>query len=255
MRSIIFCLGCIGAFLFTTLLAASYVRPMFVETIALEIVRHEVEKRVGKKLEAIDGSKLTQLAERISRRNATEIETARNKLKAELPKKIAAVVAEMGNASCECRKFVEEAATAHFKSTISNLANINERLTSLIRTKYMEVAHSLTREFRIFTSANAIVFALLAITAVLRKSAKVHLILPAVILIGASIFVGALYIFKQDWLHAILFDDYVWLWYFGYLAIAIAFLADVLLNRGRISTRIVNISANILRSAVQISPC
>lgn len=255
MRKIIISVGLLGAILFGVALIASYVRPLFVESMAREIIRHEVEKRVGEKISSLSGGKLAELAEKIARKNALEIDAVKRKLRDDLPKKIAAIVAEMGNPSCDCRKWVEHAISDGFESKILNLGMVNEHLASLIRAKYMDVSHSLTSEFRVFTTAHALVFALLAISAFFRRNAGVQLLLPTIVLLGASIIVGGFYLFGQNWLHTILFSDYVGLWYFAYLAAAIAFLSDVVFNRAKISTRIINMVSSAIGGAFAVTPC
>jgi hypothetical protein len=124
-----------------------------------------------------------------------------------------------------------------------------------IRTKYMETAEALTREFRIFTGANAAMFALLGLTTRWRKRAGAQLLLPAAVLIGAAAVVGGLYLFSQNWLHTVVFAEYVGLGYFAYLALAVALLADIAFNRARVTTEIVNAILNVLGSAVTVVPC
>jgi hypothetical protein len=65
----------------------------------------------------------------------------------------------------------------------------------------------------------------------LRKRAGLQLVLPTVVLLGAAGLAGYLYLFNQDWLHTIIFSEYVGLGYFVYLALAVALLTDVLFNR------------------------
>ena len=255
MRKIIISVGLIGAILFGASLVASYVRLLFVESAAREIIRHEVEKRVGEKISSLGGGKLAELAAKIAQKNAIEIEAAKRRLQENLPKKIAAIIAEMGDPSCECRKWVERTIADNFESNILHLGSVNEHLASLIREKYRDVSQSLTREFRIFTGANALAFSLLAITAIFRRSAGVQLLLPTIVLLGASVIVGGFYLFGQNWLHTIIFGDYVGLWYFGYLATAVAFLADIVFNRAKLSTKIINIVLSVIGAAFTVTRC
>ena len=119
----------------------------------------------------------------------------------------------------------------------------------------LKTAQALTREFRIFTGANAALFMLLALTTLARRRATLQLALPALVLIGAAGIVAFFYLFSQDWLHAIVFADYVGLGYFVYLAICIALLADILLNHARFTTRAVNLSLDAIGSAAHVLPC
>jgi hypothetical protein len=113
-------------------------------------------------------------------------------------------------------------------------------LTYLIQTKYIEVVAALTREFRIFTGANAVVFGLLAAIAYFRPKKTSHLVLPTIILIGSTVLAGGIYIFAQDWIHTIVFSDYIGFAYFLYLGLTVAFMTDIFINRGRVSARIID---------------
>jgi hypothetical protein len=255
MRILILITALVSVTLFGSGFILSYVNPTFVESIARKVIRIEVERRVGERLTALENNKIVKFAERLSGRNAMEIADLKRKMAEGLPQKVAAVAAEMRNVDCECRKAIEKTITGIFEDRVAGLSHLNERLGLLIRTKYMEVAESLTREFRIFTGANTIMFAFLGITAALRRGAGLQLVLPTIVLLGAAGIVGYLYLFNQDWLHAILFGDYVGLGYFTYLGAATACLADIAFNRARVTTRIVNAALNAVGSAITAVPC
>jgi hypothetical protein len=255
MRQLIASLSVLGILLFGSGFVLSFVNPAFVESVAREVIRIEVEHRVGEKTEDLRGTKLAALAERLSGRNAAEIEELKKRLAADLPQKVAGAVAQMRNMDCECRKAIERGMTGILDGRVSDIGRLNERLSVFIRTKYIEVAEALTREFRIFTGANAFVFALLGLTVLVRKRATLQLALPAAVLVVAATVVAALYLFNQNWLHTVLYGDYVGLWYVAYLGLAIAGLADVVFNRARVTTRVVNRLLDFVGSALQAVPC
>jgi hypothetical protein len=255
MRQLIASLSVLGILLFGSGFVLSFVNPAFVESVAREVIRIEVEHRVGEKTEDLRGTKLAALAERLSGRNAAEIEELKKRLAADLPQKVAGAVAQMRNLDCECRKAIERGMTGILDGRVSDIGRLNERLSVFIRTKYIEVAEALTREFRIFTGANAFVFALLGLTVLVRKRATLQLALPAAVLVVAATVVAVLYLFNQNWLHTVLYGDYVGLWYVAYLGLAIAGLADVVFNRARVTTRVVNRLLDFVGSALQAVPC
>ena len=255
MRALVTIISVLGVLLFGSGFVLSYVNPVFVESVARDIVRLEVERRVGKGLDSLEGSKIVSIAERISGRNAAEVQEIKRKLVEGIPQKVAAAAAQLRNPNCPCRKAIERSMIGIYEGRIADLIELNERLSLLIRTKYMEVSASLTREFRIFSGANALVVSLLGLTTLFRKRAALQLLLPTLVLLGAAAMVAYLYVFKQDWLHTVVFAEYVGLGYFAYLAAAIAFLADIAFNRARICTRIVNASLNVVGAAVQAVPC
>ncbi|HYO76390.1 MAG TPA: hypothetical protein VE010_08005 [Thermoanaerobaculia bacterium] len=218
-------------------------------------MRREVEARVQKRIATLSESWLAERAWRLAGRNDRATAEAKRKLSENLPQKIAAVVAEMQESDCECRKFVADAASTFLKVELFSRTAVSQTLGRLIRTKYAEVVDALLREFRIFTAANALMFLLLGVTTHFRRRAGLQLLLPAIVLIGAATLVGTLYLFGQDWLHTILFSDYVGLGYFAYLAAAIVLLLDVVFNHARVTTEILNALFNILGVAIQAVPC
>ena len=255
MRIFIGITSIVGALVFGFAIVLSYVNPAFVESIAREVVRIEVERRVGERLNSLEGSKIAELAKRASGKNASEIAELKRKIAEGVPRKVAEIATEMRNPDCPCRKAIEKTVADIFEDRTLELSRLNERLALLVRTKYMEVAGALTREFRIFSGANALVFALLGVTVLIRKRAQLQLALPAVVLVGAAGLVGYLYVFNQNWLHSVLFGEYVGLAYFGYLALAVALLCDIVFNRARVTTKLINAALQVVGSAMQAVPC
>ncbi|EJL86916.1 hypothetical protein PMI15_01255 [Polaromonas sp. CF318] len=255
MRVFINIIAFAGLALFGCAFIASYANPGLVEALARDAIRSEVERRVSERIDALDGGRLAEMAKGLSGKNSLELAELKRKLAEGLPQKVAAIAAQMGNIDCECRKAIEKSMTGILERRVADLARVNERLELLIRTQYMGVAESLTREFRIFTGANALVFSLLAFAALLRRRAGLQLVLPTAVLLGAAGLVGYLYLFHQNWLHTILFSDYVGFGYFIYLALAVALLTDIVFNRARVTTRLLNAMFSAVGSTLQAVPC
>lgn len=251
VRTLLLLLSTVGTMLFGVALGTSLLNPGYVEETAQEMIRRQVEKVVHEKIAALDEKYLSAKAGALINRYAEEAERARWQLKEKAPEKIATVISEMRNLDCECRKKVENHFREGFELQISMAVQAQERLTSLIRTKYMETAEKLTREFRIFTGINALVFALLGIAAFLKQSAGRHLLLPALVLMLASAVTGYLYLFNQNWLHTILFSDYVGFTFILYLSMVFAFFCDISFNRARVTTKLLG----SVGSSIQVLPC
>jgi hypothetical protein len=251
IRTLLLIVSALGTVLFGAAFGTSLLNPGYVEDIAKDIIRRQVEKKVHEKIDTLDEKFLSTKAGALIKKHAEEAEAARQKIKEKVPERIAAVIAEMRNLDCECRKKIENHFREGFEFRIAAASQAQERLTSLIRTKYMEIAAKLTREFRIFTGTNALIFALLGIAAMFKQDAGRHLLLPALVLIVASAITGYLYLFNQNWLHTILFSDYVGLTYIIYLSIVFAFLCDVSFNRARVTTRLLS----SVGGSIQVLPC
>ena len=233
LRGTVFTLGLAGALLFGGAWLTSLIAPQWVEQIGRELVRQEVERRVGEKLDVLDRSTLVGLARRLGGEQAQRAERAARQLRDQLPAKVAEVTAHMRQLDCECRRQIERRLEEGLLRDLADATRLQQRVEGMIRTQYMDTADQLVREFRIFTGANALVFALLAIAVVVRRRATWHLLPAAAVFVLAAGVTAYLYLFNQNWLHTVVFSDYVGWAYFGYLGVAALLLGDVLLNRAR----------------------
>jgi hypothetical protein len=252
LRILVATLGLAGALLFGAAFAVSYARPDVVEETAAKMVRAEVERGVREQGAALAGGPAAAIAAGIAQRNEAEIAQLRTLLADSLHAKVARISAEMRDPDCACRE-TGAAGTLDWRTLAQSQAG--ERLAALIRAKYMDVAASLMREFRIVTAANTLVLLMLGIAVVVRRDARLHLLPPALILATAAAGTGYAYLFGQDWLHTIVFSDYVGFAYFAYLGIAAVFLGDVTLNRGRVSAQVINVGADAVGSTLTVLPC
>ena len=249
-------LGAFGAALFTALFAASFVDPLFVEGLAKEVIRIEVQKRVEERIEAIDQKYLMEKGKRLIEIENAKIAAFKEQARQGVPKRVSAVLEQMRDASCKCRQLAD-LGESYFKfdGRIAQAREVIAHLDGLIRAKYMETAAQLTREFRIFTGSNALVFALLALAVFVKKKAGVHLVPAAgLLLVGAAVTAG-FYLFNQDWLHTIVFSQYVGLAYLGYLAVALVLFADIVFNRARGTALALNVMGSVVGAAVSVLPC
>lgn len=180
---------------------------------------------------------------------------AQESFRKDVPRRVANVVADMLNADCECRKRLVQYAQKSAAEQLSSFALVREKLVTLIETAYASVTQSLMREFRIFTASNALAFVLLGIVTLVRRRAGLQLALPAVVLVGAVVISGSLYLFGQNWLHTIVFAQYVGLAYCAYLAGVALLLADIFFNRARATTRIMQLVLDAIGSAATAVPC
>jgi hypothetical protein len=254
-RILLLGISCVGTALFSAAFFTSILNPGYVEEVAKDIIRLQVEKKVNEKIDSLDAKFLSSKAASLMKRQVDEIEIAKRLLKEKAPALIASVIAEMRNLDCECRTKIEKTIRDGIEFHIAAAAQAQDQLTAIIRTKYMEVAEKLIREFRIFTGTNALVFALLGIGAFLKRGAGIHLIPPALVMVVAAAITGYLYIFNQDWLHTILFSNYVGFTYVGYLSIVFAILCDILFNRAKVTTEVLNATFQAIGSSLQVVPC
>ena len=245
----------VGAIFFGGAFALSLLDPLLVERAARQIVRHEVEHRVGEKVDTFSNSRIAGMAQKALQKTDIDIDHTRQVIRIELPRKVADVVADMLNADCECRKRLIERAQRGESERLSSLVQLRERLVSLIEGAYASVTAHLMREFRIFTASNAVSFVVLGLLMHRRRKATLQLLLPALVLVGAVAVTGGLYLFNQNWLGTVVFGEYIGLGYTFYLAAVALLLTDVVFNRTRVTTRLVNLVFQAVGSAATVTPC
>jgi hypothetical protein len=248
-------LGLLGAAVFAGIFVLSFLKPLLIERAAREVVRIEVERRVGEKIDSLSGTRIIGLAQRALKRTDAAMELSLQAIRQGVPRKVADIIANMLDADCQCRKRLAEYARNWHVAQLSSLRQARETLVTLIESAYASVTSNLMRELRIFTASNATAFALLALIMLIRRAATLQLFLVGLVLVGAVTVTGSLYLFNQNWLHTILFGEYVGMAYAAYLAGVSLLFADVLFNRARVTTEIANLALEAVGSAVRAVPC
>ncbi|NRF72141.1 hypothetical protein HLB44_34670 [Aquincola sp. S2] len=117
-----------GALLFGLLLVVSFAHPLLIERAAREVVRIEVERRVGEKVEALSNARIVVLAQKALGRTDAEIEAEQRRLAADVPARVANALADLLNADCECRKRLVDAARKSQDERLKSLGQVRERL-------------------------------------------------------------------------------------------------------------------------------
>lgn len=225
------------------------------EGAARAIVHAELQRRVDARVRAMDDGAIGALVRLAAAREAEQVAAMRARLREGIDRHVAAVAEEMRDPACACRITAALAARNGEDWRTALVGGAEARLTAMIRAQYLDVAARLMCEFRVFTAANALVLLFLGIAVAARRNARVHLLPPAVILTTGAAVTAYLYLFAQDWLHTILYGDYVGLAYVPVLGAASLFLADILLNRARVTARTINAVAHVFGGAAAALPC
>ena len=89
----------------------------------------------------------------------------------------------------------------------------------------------------------------------LKPKAISHLFVPGALLTGSTLVCSYFYIFRQNWLLTIIYNDYLGFTYLGYVFVVFLFLCDIVFNRARVTTEIINGILNAVGSAASVAPC
>ena len=251
--------GFTGFLLFGISLWFTFGVPGYVEVIAKDFIKEKVEEKIYEKIETLSlgskNNKLVQLAGKLLKNHEVEIEVLKTKLKSKTNEKLATVIAEMRDLSCECREIHAQRIKNNYIYKIASLKAANEKLADFMKTKYMEVVDNLKVDLRIFTGSNAVIFLFLILLSFLKPKAISHLFLPGVLLFSSTIICSYFYLFEQNWFFTLIYNDFLGYGYLGYVGVLFLFLCDIAFNKGKITGEIINIILNSLGSVASVSPC
>lgn len=252
-------IGVIGAAIFLTFFAFTYSVPGWVEDFAADYIESQAQERIDTSIDSIrppesDGA-LARLAQSMYERNEAKIEQSKANLKSKVHEQWAAALATVRDLDCECREKWEDWFESGFNTNIVLLQAANEQISSFIHSTYMDVATELKSDIRIFTASNAAVFILLLLVSFLKPQAMMHLFIPGVLLAISTLICSYFYIFEQNWLLTIIHNSYLGFVYLAWLGVVFLFLCDIVFNRGRVTTEILNAFFNAIGSALSAVPC
>jgi hypothetical protein len=235
LRKALLTISLLGVLVFGGVLIVSFVAPLAVEQAAREVIRIEVERRVGERVDALSNNRLAGLASKALEKTTADADRVERELREQLPQRVVRAVADMLNADCECRKRLEERARQSHEGKLGTLRQAEARLSEWIEQAYAHTRDQLLRELRIFTAVNAVLFTLLGLLSLWKRASAMQLALIAVTLLGASAVAGGTYLFNQNWMHTLVFSSYVGWGYAIYLAAVTALFSDIAFNKGQVT--------------------
>lgn len=251
--------GLLGVFLFGTAFWFTYGVPGFVEDAAKDFIKNRIEEETKEKIDSITlaakDSKLGQIAQKLLKKQEDDIANLKAQLEAQIHEKIASVIAEMRDLDCECRKKYAQLIKRNIELHIASLQSVNEKLLDFMKTKYMEIVQKLSLDLRIFTGSNLVIFLLLLLVSFLKPKAIAHLFLPGVLLFVSTLICSYFYLFEQNWFFTIIYNDYLGFGYLAYVVLLFGIFCDIVFNRARITTEIINAILNAIGSALSVAPC
>ena len=175
--------------------------------------------------------------------------------KQKLHEKVIAVVAKMQQWDCECREKYGRIAKGFLDGQIAKLSESVDRLQEFMQYKYMDIVQNLVKDFRIFTGSNLLVVSLLLLLLFIKPRANLQIGLLVGLTALSTLLTSYLYIFKQNWFFIIIYNDFVGYAYLAYLGVIFFFLWDILFNKARVTTEIVNAILQVIGSSFSAVSC
>ena len=240
---------------FGTLFSITFVSPELIETSAKGFVKYQVEKEVRIKHQSIVQSTAAESAMKIAGKLGVEVEEIQDKLDSNLPEKVAIILASLCGYDCEKKKSITRSITSNYHDRIKSIQIAQDTLGDIIKGKYLEIIGNLQKDLRIFLGANLLMFFILIAVSFAKPQVVTHLFLPGILLLTATVLSSSIYIFGQDWFFTILYNDYMGFGYLAYIAVIFGFLLDIVLNKARATSQLINMIVNAVGSASSVGPC
>ena len=256
------CFGLVGILIFLPLFVLTFIKPNLVESSARFFIESELRASVDEKIEAFrlpEQNKLESIlgakAQELSKETEQRLEQIRIKLKEDMPSILADELARLRNLNCECRNKIEQNIRDTLQSRIVSLERTRSKIVDFSHAKYMDIVRNLTSDVRIFLAVNSVVFLLLLFASLMRPTAVRHLFFPGALMVVSTIVCSYFYLFEQNWIYSIIFNDYTGFAYLTYLLFVFAMLCDIVFNRARITTEFLNGCLQSVGAAASLVSC
>ena len=252
LRKGLLTISLLGALFSGAGLAVTFIDERKFEDLTRQLVTWQVEREIRDlvTLPPVDeGGALAALRSRMT----DSIEFSERLLGSDLPERIAETIAEL----CVCDLDYEDRAERErrFNEAKDNFAAIIRNglaggiayarikigtLDDLIAGYYVNTVEGLKRDLRIFFGSNLVLYTVVGF-GVLFSGLGNALVIPALLLFTGTVISSGLYLFGQNWLATILFNDWTGFAYLAWVAFITLFLADVFLNRARVTLRLLSL--------------
>jgi len=254
--------GLAGVFLFLPLFLFTFSDPQFIEKSGKAFIEWKLIKEANKKIDSTQlpqSKKIEKLfgnkVKKLHQETEKKLEVFKKQLKDDVPKIIMTQIAKMSDISCECRAKWEERLHSSLKFNIVSIEKAKEKLAYFAQAKYMKIVEKLTLDVRVFLGANVLIFLFLLLASFLKPKATEHLFLPSILMLISTVICSYFYLFEQNWFYTIVYNSYTGFGYVAYLTIVFTILCDIVFNKARITTEIINQLLNVVSSAFRVTPC
>lgn len=255
-------LGILGIIIFVPLFLFTFTDPQIVEKSGKSFIEWKLQTETDKKIDSISLPEPTKFenllgakARELRAQTEQKLEEVKRQLKSDAPTILAAQIAKLRNLECECRKKWEASLRQSMQTKVISLENAKSKLIDFSSGKYMEIVENLTLDVRIFLGANSLVFIFLLLASLMKPLAMKHLFLPGSLMLLSTATCSYFYIFDQNWLYTIIYNDYTGFGYVGYLVLVFSILCDIVFNKARVTTEVINACLQAIGHAGSLVPC
>ena len=254
LRPLLLAISACGIVMFMALFAASFAKQDQVEAAAQGFIKYQIKTELTERYPGITVNEIPDGLKKLQNKYGAEADRIKVMMDAKLDRVIADAISEYCGDNCESKEERRDSFRKFFESQRESKSDISNKITGFIQGKYTQTLDELRREFRVFSSVNIIAFATVFLALLLKRRARVHLIVPSVLLILAALIAIYCYFFQQNWFFTLLHGSYWGGAYVVYMMIIYGFLLDIIMNRGRFTTFLLNGIGSVI-GTVSVSIC
>lgn len=254
--------GLLGIVLFLPLFLLTFADPQLIEKSGKSFIEWKLQSKTDQKIDSIklpEPTKFEQMlgakAKELRAKTETELESVKAQLKADLPAILATQLAKLRNLDCTCRAKWEQSFKVSMEAKLVSLQKAKSKLIDFTHVKYMEIVQKLTFDVRIFLGANTAIFIFLLLASFIQPRGMKQLFVPGALMLVSTIICSYFYLFEQNWFYTIIYGSYTGFAYIGYLALVFGILCDIVFNKARVTTEILNACLNAVGHAASAVPC
>mgnify|MGYP000204815589 CR=1 FL=1 len=254
--------GLLGLALFLPLFLLTFADPQLIEKSGKSFIEWKLQSKTGQKIDSIKLPGPTKFermlgakAKELRAKAEVELESVKAQLKADAPTILAAQLAKLRDLDCACRMKWEQTFRSSMEAKLVSLEKAKSKLIDFTHIKYMEIVQKLTLDARIFLGANTAIFIFLLLASFIQPRALKQLFLPGALMLVSTVICSYFYLFEQNWFYTIIYGSYTGFAYVGYLALVFGILCDIVFNKARVTTEIINSCLNAVGHAASLVPC
>ncbi len=259
MHTIIKLFLILGTIVYGAAFVYSFTSPQTIEKNARGFIKEQVSKKTHEKIDNIGtkykDNKLVKLSSRIVKKKKEKLKLYKKALKHKIDEKLAAVMAKMLDLDCKCRQKYKGIFHNVLIATITDMKTATKKLERFMTQKYMYVVENIIKDFRIFLGSSFVVLLIMLLLLFSKPQVGIQVNMLAGLMLLSTVVSSYFYIFKQNWFYTIIYNDFVGFAYLMYLGIIFLFLCDIIFNKARITTEVVNAILNAIGSSLTAISC
>ena len=240
-------IGISGVILFGAFMAFIVAKPDSFERTSLSFIKGEVISEVLQKYPDLAEGPLDGVLQEGLGRLSDRIGIKQNDLSALAASEFPDVLGHIVESFCTCGPVDAEDAKIRsamiregLEARAAKLGLDQAKLIDFMKGQYAQTLSALRGDLMLFLSVNTLSFALVVAATFVPRSRRHAVVVPAMLLISATLARVAIYVMGTDWFYAIIFQDYAGVWYAIGLSVIYAFLADIVLNRAKVTLKLLS---------------